>query len=98
MNSPVCRIVGHKLPQGSDKYLELRDIKTDGTGQKHARLFAECERCGESCYVANVLLPTQKLQPDIEGKFSQINTILWEVQEHMREIKGISGRLEAQTE
>jgi hypothetical protein len=78
------------------KYFEIKDVKIDSAGQRHARLFAKCERCGESCHVANVLLPTQKLQPDIEGKFNQIHTILREVQEHMREMEGIRNRLVAQ--
>lgn len=63
----LCHIVGHQPPVYAEKgwyspgeeYGKLTNIVTDGIGRRHARVEAECARCGENFTVARVHLPTE---------------------------------------
>lgn len=50
----LCKMFGHKRDKGwwgDGLYGEVKMVGTDGTGRRHASIYLECDRCGES-YVA----------------------------------------------
>ena len=55
--SLLCKLFGHKLPQGwagGVPYLNARGGGTDGIGREHWWLYAECGRCGRNHHFASV--------------------------------------------
>lgn len=53
----------HVPPKGygdGAPYLKIKAVSIDGMNLKHARLYGECERCGEEYWIASVHLPADE--------------------------------------
>lgn len=67
MKNLTCKLFGHKPPVYGEKgwwspgeeYGRVIVGPTDGTGRVHARVEAECARCGEKFIVARIHLPKE---------------------------------------
>jgi len=65
--SILCKLFGHQPPvyatkgwySPGEEYGQLTDYVTDGAGRIHAKVEAECARCGTKFTVARVHLPKQ---------------------------------------
>jgi hypothetical protein len=58
----LCKMFGHKRDKGwwgDGLYGEVKMAGTDGTGRRHAAIYLECDRCGDS-YVAARFHPASK--------------------------------------
>ena len=67
-NNLLCTLFGHQPPVYAEKgwyspgeeYGRIKGVFTDGIGQVHAEVVAECARCGKPFLVARVHLPNGK--------------------------------------
>lgn len=67
MKHLVCKIVGHQAPDQNlnrkrlpdEEYATLHIDHVDACGQTHARVFADCARCGAEFLLARVHVPTK---------------------------------------
>lgn len=62
----LCRLFGHKPPvyakkgwySPGEEYGRVVQTATDGMGQRHGHVDAECARCGSRFIVARIHLPS----------------------------------------
>ena len=77
MNNIICKIVGHQPPvyneggwySPGEEYATLSIGARDGVGRMHARVIADCARCGKEFTVARVHVPT--IEVEVEKKNEQ---------------------------
>ena len=68
MKNLTCKLFGHQPPVYAEKgwfspgeeYGKVIVGPTDGIGRVHARVEADCARCGERFLVARIHLPQEK--------------------------------------
>lgn len=61
--SIICAIFGHKpqehIHTGAE-YMQVQEMETDGISRRHARLYAECQRCKVEYVAGKCHLPKEK--------------------------------------